>query len=257
MAGPRKKCSVLMPLSDTLRRIYTEVYQPVCAANGLRSSRIDESARPGFITKHMIKGILAADIVIADLTTKNPNVFYELGVAHSTINKTIMTAQASVDVPFAIAGNRLVFYEPTRAGCKKFAVKLDREIKELLALLDQANHLPQDVLVNDETANEKGRIPLSTAVDFEALGKPVRDFISENNLLYLEDLKGIDIVALSRKPGFGAKSMGQLCSILIKYDLYGDVEAFHRFIVDEGIDTENNRVARNLGFGSGLSAILD
>ena len=90
-----KNCFVIMPFAQNYLEVYEEVYKPVCKENGIDCWRVDEISRPGSITKDIIEGIIEADIIIADLTSKNPNVFYELGIAHSVGNKTIMTAQAS------------------------------------------------------------------------------------------------------------------------------------------------------------------
>lgn len=77
-ATSQKKCFVLMPFKERLKEIYTEVYKPVCSENGIECWRVDEIARPGSITRDIVEGILDADIIIADLTTRNPNVFYGL-----------------------------------------------------------------------------------------------------------------------------------------------------------------------------------
>lgn len=96
------ECFTLMPFDEKYREIYDNVYKPVCAENGLSCWRVDEVSRPGSITRDIVEGIFDADIVIADLTTRNANVFYELGIAHCSGNKTIMTAQSMADVPFDI-----------------------------------------------------------------------------------------------------------------------------------------------------------
>ena len=79
-------------------------------------------------------GIIDADIIIADLTSKNPNVFYELGIAHSIGNKTVMTCQKEEKLPFDIANYRVIFYEQSIQGVKELAISLDKSIKELIAL---------------------------------------------------------------------------------------------------------------------------
>ena len=104
-----------MPFADQYREVYQEVYKPVCERSGMDCWRVDELARPGSITRDIVEGILDADVVIADLTSRNPNVFYELGIAHSVGNKTIMTTQSIADVPFDIANYRVLIYEQTHS----------------------------------------------------------------------------------------------------------------------------------------------
>jgi hypothetical protein len=135
-----------MPFAAKYQEVYNQVYRPVCEANNVECWRVDEIARPGSITKDIVEGIIEADIVLADLTSKNANVFYELGIAHCVGNKTIMTSQSNEDVPFDIASYRVIFYEQSINGSKELTGKLDAAIKELLKSLDQTNNPVQEVL---------------------------------------------------------------------------------------------------------------
>jgi hypothetical protein len=63
--------------------IYNFIISPAVKAAGLEPYRADLDFSPGAITPKMLSELLAARIVIADLTGRNPNVFYELGIAHS------------------------------------------------------------------------------------------------------------------------------------------------------------------------------
>ena len=62
------------------------------------------------IIKDIVVGIAEADIIIADLTGLNPNVFYELGIAHAMNKKTIIITQNVEDLPFDIKYYRVVQY---------------------------------------------------------------------------------------------------------------------------------------------------
>ncbi len=136
----KKNCFVIMPFADEYKEVYEEVYKPVCEANEIECWRVDEISRPGSITRDIIEGIIDADIIIADLTSKNPNVFYELGIAHSVGNKTIMTAQSTDDIPFDIGNYRVIVYEQSISGSKKFYAQLQNAIQDLLKALDQTNN---------------------------------------------------------------------------------------------------------------------
>src|ERR1044072_4763865 len=182
--APEKKCFVLMPFQDKLKEIYSEVYVPVCTSNNIHCWRVDEIARPGSITRDIIEGILDADIIIADLTTRNANVFYELGIAHATSNKTIMTAQTTNDVPFDIASYRLIFYNHTLNGCKELSRKLDLAIKELIAALDRTNNPFQEVLATRGGSRIKQKPPLIKLVNYPNLTKPLRDYLQERGIMY-------------------------------------------------------------------------
>src|SRR5690242_16779133 len=64
-------------------RIYTEYIQPSLEAAGMEVFRADQEQRAGDIITDMFQELLIADLVVADLTIDNPNVWYELGVRHA------------------------------------------------------------------------------------------------------------------------------------------------------------------------------
>ena len=66
-----------------------------------REIKVDRASAPqGNIAKSILKDLKESDIVIAVLTDRNPNVFYELGIRHSQSNKTIMLCEESQKIPF-------------------------------------------------------------------------------------------------------------------------------------------------------------
>jgi hypothetical protein len=64
-------------------RVYMDYIQPALESAGLEVFRADEETRPGDIRTDMFQELLLADLVVADLTLDNPNVWYELGVRHA------------------------------------------------------------------------------------------------------------------------------------------------------------------------------
>lgn len=240
MTETRKKCFVLMPFAEHYREVYQEVYRPVCEKTGMECWRVDELARPGSITRDIVEGILDADVVIADLTSRNPNVFYELGIAHSVGNKTIMTAQALTDVPFDIANYRVLIYEQTIRGSKKFAGELERAIHELLAALDRTNNPLQEVLSNRSPIGVKKKSPLARYVDLAHLPGRMRQWLVDHNVVYAEDIAGIDLRLLAEAPGLGKVALGKLFAAILEHDLHPDIEALQEVIFRYGIPTKPN-----------------
>lgn len=64
-------------------RVYAEYIRPALEAVGLEAFRADQEQRAGDIRADMFQELLFADLVVADLTVDNPNVWYELGVRHA------------------------------------------------------------------------------------------------------------------------------------------------------------------------------
>jgi hypothetical protein len=72
-----------------------------------------------------------AGIIIGDLTTRNPNVFYEVGLAHAIGKKVILITQNMDDVPFDLRALRCIVYSLELDGPKKFETDLRKTLKSL------------------------------------------------------------------------------------------------------------------------------
>jgi hypothetical protein len=77
-------------------------------------------------------GICHARLAIADCTGRNPNVFYEIGIAHTLDKNTILIAQSVDDVPFDLRHRRVLVYQFTPRGMAKFEKDLDDAVKSVL-----------------------------------------------------------------------------------------------------------------------------
>ena len=235
-----KKCFVLMPFDEQYKEIYTDVYKSVCGENDIDCLRVDEIARPGSITRDIVEGILDSDIIIADLTSRNPNVFYELGIAHATGNKAIMTAQSMKDVPFDIANYRVIIYDQSISGAKALKLKLDQSIKELLKALDQTNNPLQDALSHRSSFGSKKKSPLVKYVDLGSLPKRMRDWLNDHGIIYADDVNKIDLEELVNTPGIGKGSLSPFFAQIVENDLFDDAEALQKVVTEKGLKLIRN-----------------
>lgn len=131
-----KTCFVIMPFSKEMQPIYDRIYEPVIRSCGLEPVRIDSIFRAGLITKDIFDGIGNAEIVLADLTEANPNVYYELGIAHRERKPVILTAQhIEQDIRFDVKALRCIEYNPGQDVFwnDKLRDDLKRAISETLA----------------------------------------------------------------------------------------------------------------------------
>lgn len=240
MSKTKRNCFVLMPFADALREVYDQVFKPVCDQNDIDCWRVDEIAKPGSITQDIVRGIIEADLVIADLTNKNPNVFYELGIAHSVGNKTIMVSQHKTDVPFDIANYRVLFYEQTITGSRIFIKTLDQAIKELLKSLEHANNPVQEVVSSRSFFKIKQKTPIVSAFNVSALPKAVRDFIRGENLIYTEDLAKADLEQMKTKYHMGKTSLELLVGAMLQKGVYEDVTGLHNIALKYSLDTKSS-----------------
>lgn len=125
-------CFVLMPFSEELKPIYDDHIVKVVKTKNMTAQRADEIYSVNLITWDIWEKINRARIIIADLTNKNPNVFYELGLAHAIGKEVIIIAQRIEDVPFDLKALRCIVYEYNPRGVVKLEERLSSTLDELL-----------------------------------------------------------------------------------------------------------------------------
>lgn len=120
-------CFVLMPFDRSFDDVYEAIYR-ACESIFLSCSRADDFFGAGHIMEDILHGIVASEHVLADVTGKNPNVFYELGIAHSSkaTSKVILISQSLEDVPFDLRHMRFIIYRNDPSGLRKLRSDLER-----------------------------------------------------------------------------------------------------------------------------------
>lgn len=108
---PEDVCFVIMPFGGWLDDYYQDIYCPAITAAGLDPHRADDLFRPSSIVNDIWAYTKKARIVLADLSGKNPNVFYELGLAHALAKPAILVAESMDDVPFDLRALRVLVYD--------------------------------------------------------------------------------------------------------------------------------------------------
>lgn len=97
---PRFFCFTLMPFTSEFDDVYSLGIKAACDSVGAYCERVDEQIFQESILERIYNQISKADLIIADMSTKNPNVFYEVGYAHALGKSTILLTQDSNDIPF-------------------------------------------------------------------------------------------------------------------------------------------------------------
>lgn len=120
--SPKPLCFVLMPFGQKpdpaggavidFDRIYYAAVKPAIKAADMQAIRADEERTGGIIHKAMFERLLLCDYAVADLTTANANVFYELGVRHTARPATTLTIFANHQpIPFDVNFLRSMSYD--------------------------------------------------------------------------------------------------------------------------------------------------
>jgi hypothetical protein len=163
------ECFVIMPFGNSqkdkdttekLDDIYNNWIKPTVEDIALPDNkkltchRGDKEHHPGDIIKHAINKLVNADIVIADLSGRNPNVFYELGVRHSAKNDTILISENIDDIPVDLQRLRAIAYDYKDANKIGFQNALRSAIISIINNPNEINNPVQEYMVEEA---KKGR----------------------------------------------------------------------------------------------------
>jgi hypothetical protein len=122
-------CFVMMPFGEWFDRYYQEIYVPAIKEAGFEPMRADELFTTGSVVEQIWEQIEKSKLLLADLSGKNPNVFYELGLAHAAKKPVVFTASAVEDVPFDLRHLRVIIYDIREP---EWAVRLRKSIADYL-----------------------------------------------------------------------------------------------------------------------------
>ena len=124
-----ENCFVICPFHDPFNEYYLEFYQPAIRDSGLQPLRADEVFSPGIFMRDIVIGIFQSSVILAELTGRNPNVFYELGLAHAYRKPVVMITQDRDAVPSDLQGLRWIPYQTSSVY---WARDLHKSIKETI-----------------------------------------------------------------------------------------------------------------------------
>lgn len=119
-----KICFVIMPFSEQRWEVFEFGIAPACKSAGFAAVRVDQLKGHFNINRKIIEQLFSCDVVIAEITDKNPNVFYEMGVAHALDNKTIVIAQNAQELPFDIRNYRCIVYQQSVKGLQQLQAQI-------------------------------------------------------------------------------------------------------------------------------------
>jgi len=112
---------VMMPFAEPFDALYRDVIKPVAEDElDFEVVRVDEIQAPGLVIDDVQRQIAASNVVVAEISTRNPNVFYELGYAHALRKPAVILVRREDrnDVPFDLRGYRAIYYDDSIGGKK-------------------------------------------------------------------------------------------------------------------------------------------
>lgn len=154
-----KACFVIAPIgepeSDTRKRsdqVLKHVIKPAVGECGYKAIRADEIDKPGIITSQVIQHVVNDPLVCADLTERNPNVFYELAIRHALGKPFVQLMKRGEQIPFDVAATRTIFVDHR---------DLDSVAEAKKKIIDQIRELEKD--------QAEIETPISVSLDLQSL----------------------------------------------------------------------------------------
>lgn len=219
-AQPEKKktCFVIMPIADIqgydsghFTRVYNHLIKPACEAAGFKAIRADDINSSHMIIVDILKKIVESDIAICDLSGRNPNVLYELGLRQAFNKKTILIKDNKTENIFDVQGFRHSQYDS--------ALRIDNVNSEVLKIKNSI----------EETFNSKN------------------DINSIVQLLEIEPAEIVNKTKLSDSDTIILRSISELSRKI--EDINKNEKNQHHMFIDEKI-TPTPSPLRNLSFSS-------
>lgn len=124
--------AVMMPFDAGFATVY-EAIKNACASAGMDCERADHVWEHSAIIQDVFGLIWKSSIVVCDFTNRNPNVFYECGIAHTLGRHVIPLAQHKSDVPFDLQHHRYLAYQPNGEGLSLLSGELSKRLRTISA----------------------------------------------------------------------------------------------------------------------------
>ena len=127
----RRSAFILMPFSEPFSdRVHSAIRSGIESA-GLEPVRADDVYRSSAVLEKILRGIGEAEVVIADLTKRNANVFYELGIGHTEKQNVVLLAQEIDDIPVDLRPFEYILYTTNESGLDALTADIARVLAAL------------------------------------------------------------------------------------------------------------------------------
>jgi hypothetical protein len=177
--SPKPFIFVLMPFKSEFRDIYQLGIKGAAEAAGAYTERVDDQIFQEGIMERIYNQISKSDIVVADMTGQNPNVFYEVGYAHALNKIVLLITQEANDIPFDLQHRQHIVY--------------GKSITEL------KNQLIPRIEWAIEEAKKRGKHNANTKISINIIGQEILESNSWDDLSFLTGSR-YDAIASQKDP---------------------------------------------------------
>ncbi|MGF1706986.1 hypothetical protein [Enterovibrio baiacu] len=208
-----KTCFVVMPIADHdsyekghFKRVYDHVIAPACKAAGYKPVRADDVVKSNHIVVDILKNLVNSEMVVCDISSRNPNVLYELGLRHAFNLPTVLIKDFKTTDIFDISSIRYTSYnEDLRIDNVEKSIKsITKAIIDTASNDDDVNSIVQLLGVTKATTPDKIELDQGQSVilaQLERLMQKVEDTQQIKHSRYSE-IRDEQIVQIDQKSFF-------------------------------------------------------
>lgn len=157
-----KKCFIVCPIgsedSDIRRRseqLFNHILEPICDENNFECIRVDKINSNDSITSTIVEYLKSSDLVIADLTNHNPNVFFEVGYRSALQKPSIHIIEKDNVLPFDVSAIRTLHYDLTNLdSVAEFKRRLSETINSFEFNQENIGNFTETNNVNPQVLNK-------------------------------------------------------------------------------------------------------
>lgn len=178
---------VIMPFDQIFNDIYELGIKSACLAAGATCERVDEQMFLENILERIYNQISRADIVVAEMTGRNPNVFYEAGYAHGLGKPVILLTKSADDIPFDLRHYPHIVYNESIITLKD---QLERKIRWCIdhpADLVKAGRIDHELKRMSQHITNYLQANNYTKMSFERIRERINEEYSDQLILTLID----------------------------------------------------------------------
>lgn len=119
---------VLTPFHSMYEETYNTI-KSACGMNGLVAVRGDEAFKVGNILRHIVEQIICSPFIIANINGRNPNVHYELGIAHALGKNILLVSEGVDEIAFDLQSERVLIYNSQKDLSNKIYIYYTKVLK--------------------------------------------------------------------------------------------------------------------------------
>ncbi|BEO84736.1 hypothetical protein SMETW2_09860 [Serratia marcescens] len=242
-----KTCFIIMPIADAsgydsghFSRVYNHLIRPACEAAGFKPIRADDVSSSHFIVVDILKKIVESDLAICDLSGRNPNVLYELGLRQAFNKKTVLIKDNKTENIFDVQGFRYAQYDSTLRidNVKNEILKISMALTETYEANSDINSIVQLLQIEPARIDNKTELNEGDTVLFRAIS----DLKESIESLTIKQSRLDDSLSNNRKNNLIKKIKNKGFEIGENYYLLDDNRNTTKYGAFEEIDYYNNEL---------------